>query len=770
LRKRQFAIFGTAGLALLLLLGFSGFGWHSLKKNIGAESGFWSAGARAEDWDADGNWAYSIIAPGKEDPFHYAYAGTNVVPGTGKLTLPEYHARLAQIASKKLSVGWIFKPVQWIAPGGTTDRKAAQRILFEQGVLKPLIVETRNKISRDPGDGPESLARYRSALLALIRFEADRYSTNGPYLSDTNAATRYLGSFLSFLTDTSDAPVDTNLASVFAWTYSRASSEQGAWPPPWLSGGDSLAKNTAIRVGLENYRKANQSLQQAIASQVTGLNSFADALSSYHQAESNWLSRTSGWCPPTKLQESLNQVVQNRQLLLQDTNGFRGPLTNLTAEYLRLEADARNLSEDLFQDIAASLPAGERTKEGLFRDIEAQLRAFESEAGRQVSQSLESRSNRLAEIDADLLAFAGSGTRSQFEVRYGLYTQACALADAPAVVPPEDVGSQWVRFKAMRNVAEGLGTGLLGYEGAYQQPVSNVCSQIAGNAARTLQQAYVSNYVAGVSRSLNNLTAVTIADLEGVVKLLRDVTADLKAEAELGPQASQLVPVRSALASTKQRIRQIVEAALARNARFPIVRDTDPSMTVQDVRAFETQVAGVLNMLKDPGLAEVVESNAVLGVQRYLEVAQGLLAEDGSAAEAEIALVMPAERGDDFTILTVFPEVRISLGSEGAWKWFGNELELNKRLVLVVGKLDSPVKIEFRRSQEDPSPPPPLSSEGAWGMVRMLHLPEGQWRDQGVAWRIPIPLEDATQGLKGKVSFEFRLKRPLPNPADWPRK
>ena len=93
---------------------------------------------------------------------HYYYAGTNRVEGTD-LGVVEFHKRLLNLVQRPLAVGFVFKPVAWMSD--VKDRPDAQRLLFEDGILKPLVEGTRNKIEhREPSaDNPDDLRRYRDA-------------------------------------------------------------------------------------------------------------------------------------------------------------------------------------------------------------------------------------------------------------------------------------------------------------------------------------------------------------------------------------------------------------------------------------------------------------------------------------------------------------------------------------------------------------------------------------------------------------------------------
>jgi hypothetical protein len=248
LRKRRFAIFGAASAAFLLFLAFAGFGYGKLKNTVLDEAAYWQAGAVALN---AGSWSPPIVSSGTDDPFKFSYGGTNLVKvkETAHLALADYHQELKKVVERRLSVGWIFAPVSWVAPRGVGDRDSAQRVLFELSVLRPLVLQTRAKMTQ-PNALPAAVDRHRAALVSLMQLEADGLM-GGP-IADTNAPEKYLKSFLSYLTE-SDFKPDTNLVNVFAWTYAKEArkNKAGRWPPDHLLGGNTLSSNTALGYGDE---------------------------------------------------------------------------------------------------------------------------------------------------------------------------------------------------------------------------------------------------------------------------------------------------------------------------------------------------------------------------------------------------------------------------------------------------------------------------------------------------------------------------------------
>ena len=452
LRQRQWAIFGTAGVALLLLTVFAVFAYKDFQNSVGKEARYWQLGATGLQ---QGQWAWPIVKAGPAtDVHHFSYEGTNLIPGPDNLTLVEYQTRLKNIAARKLSVGLIFKPLAWTGIGNVNDRPEAQQLLFESAVLKPLVFQTRWKMeSRTPT--PENLEWHREALSALIRLEADNLSAkarNG-FLAGTNSdqiATRYLSSFVSYLTDTDYQP-DTNLVGVMAWTYSKSGG--GKWPPKGFPGGDHLSNNPAINNGLENFRVANRGVENRITNEVQNLNNLVAALDDYAQRESKLLANPDCVVLTSEIAPAKQKVEHQRLALLAANNFTARPVTNITLRYQDLEEAAKKASASAFTNIEAELPDEYKTS-GIIFEIFDQMRHFSSAAAQSVRDNYQRRQKEVSDLDANyLLPINGLPA---YDLRWSLYTNACALALTPVVPNESNVRDRWARYKNFQDKADQL--------------------------------------------------------------------------------------------------------------------------------------------------------------------------------------------------------------------------------------------------------------------------------------------------------------------------
>ena len=452
LRQQQLAIFGTAGVALLLLTLFAIFAYKNFQNSVGKEAHYWQLGAAGLK---EGGWTWPVVRAGQApDVFHFSYEGTNNIEGLDNLTLVEYQKRLKDIAAKKLSISWIFKPLAWLGIGKVKDRPEAQRLLFENAVLKPLILHTRRKMETVVPT-PENLEHHREALKALIKLEADNLSANArnglhAATNSDQIAAKYLGSFVSYLTETDYRP-DTNLVEVMAWTYSK--SGDGNWPPKEFLGGDHLSNNVAINIGLENFRVANRAVENRITNEVQNLNNLVAALDDYSQRESRLLANPDCALLTSEIAPA-KQKVEDRRLAFLAANNFTvRPVTNIALRYQDLEQAAKNASASAFRDIEAELPDEYKTR-GILFEIFDQMRHFSSAAAQSVRDNYQTRQKVVSDLDANYLLPVNG--LPAYDLRWSLYTNACALALTPVEPNETNVRDRWAGYKNFQDKADQL--------------------------------------------------------------------------------------------------------------------------------------------------------------------------------------------------------------------------------------------------------------------------------------------------------------------------
>jgi len=792
LRKRQFAIFGTAGVALLLLIVLAGFGYRNLKRNVLVEAADWEAGVKG--WN-QGDWSPSIIRAGTEDAFHYAYAGTNreAQVGAGNLSVVEYHQRLKEVVSKKLGVSLIFRPLLWFGFGNVNkqDRANAQRVLFEQGVLKPLVVETRKKLqNRQPTE--KTSARHQGALLALIQLEADRFATNVGYLSGTNAAATYLNSFVSYLTDSDTSPVDTNLVSIFAWTYSKGGSGDGKWPPPPLLAGDDLASNTAIMTGLKGLREANLASEKRITDYgLPALNQMVTDFVAYRKLERNWLADPTGSCDAalTGLEAAMRALKESESKFFEATKGVVGrPLTNLTECYDKLAVAAASASGLSIEDNLKGFSEKFRTSR-LHSQIDQQLKEFRSAASSAVKSKRTELAKDLAELD--LTYTLPVGGESVYDTRWSLYLAACALDGSKADVKEADLGHAWERFNNLMAKAAELKTKLKAYAGPFAPEVASACERIAGRAATQLQERYVSSYVQTATNKLVEL-AVNAGSFGGVTNAanwLEMLKRDLADTATLKEQAGKLGPVRVALTNAYREIPQSYAdhslESLKRNLKFPVLLTASESFDEPGLKAARSTLSRLTLDLNNAAVWQSFPgSDAILQSARknpYAEVVNALVADSGNLAEIEILFTLPAPgasvEGGLYRDPLRFANIVVNgkTNDVNGWKRPGDVSSFPEKQTSIAAKIpvNAGFRVEFFSDMNRRTRTATLGFEGGednWTLIRLIKAGHAEpiSNKGGTEWRLKLPV---TVGANQPTleAFEIKVSSSLPKKEEWPK-
>jgi len=766
LRQQQMLIFGSAGAALLLLMIFAGFGYFDLKKNVLNQSAYWKAGANPNDWK-QGIWVPgSIVQRSTEGQYRFVYNGTNFINVADKPGTVGYYRLLEGFASKRISVGLIFKPISWFSK--VRNLPEAQQALFEGGVLRPLVYETRNKMqvqAPDPQD-PASVARHQAALLALMKLHVDKLSRKGFGASNqVQNAERYLQSFLAYLTD-SNFQVDTNLPGLLAKTYSGQSG-QNPWPCDSLfayGGEEHLSNNPAINIGLSNLFVANQAMQSRISSEVQSLNNVADKLAKYQEAETNWLARSDGRCGNLNALALAKQAAEDDAERLRKTTIFPSEsLTNITLRYDQLAKAARKLSAGAFKLLGAEVPLNSG---GIFEEIQAQLSRFNSVAENKVRENFQPRENQMKQLDAyALLPVNGAPA---YERRWSLYSNACTLASFPAKAEATAIGNIWTNYAALTNVIGTYQSQIASYRDTwpFAESVTRACNQIADDARRNLKDRFVSDYVEKVTGKRAELTRQshwsmgTISNAENWLAL---VARDLDSAPD--EQKGKLTALSQQLSSSVNEILQGIGKEIQGLAGFPVLLNSTKSMTSADMAKLRDLVNGLTKELpinpiwqRDGGGVAALLTRC----NNYMSVVNALMDDQGNPVKWEIKLV---PQQPSYTIRSIYFDLEISCGGVSTWrKTTGTTFES------VPINASQGVTLHFLKSRLHPDQGSRTSAfEPDWGFVRMIANLAAERKDGGATWQFPVHLEDGANS--GDILFEGKLVPAiaLPEKDNWPR-
>lgn len=775
LQQRRWTIYGTASMAMLLVLIFGWFGFRDLKANALKEARFWEAATNAASW-ARGEWSPSIV---RSDNAGFSYSGTNLVEVAKQdppPTVVEYQRHLKDLAQKGFSVAWIFKPIEWVQSAFNKDlpqkRRTAQKRLFEGGVLMPLVARTRTQMMQ-PETPPagDAVTRHREALLSLMRLEADGLAagSSGGLIGSTNApqkAERYLRTFLSYLTKTNQAP-DTNLVDVFAWTYSKNGSGAGDWVPAYLLGGNSLSNNQAINEGLEQFRRATVNAQTNIQEELKRLNEVTDLLADYQTNEIRWLMNPDPADPCRGLPDKSKLDVAWSNL-----RAMRGaPLTNLGSHYALLTAAATNASGAFFQDIMDALPEAEKSS-GIFGEIRQKLKQFASQAAAHVQTAYDQRRAQIDKLDADQMAYSNG---RYVDDRWRLYTNACALRSLPFVPTTNDIGEQWTRFTELSGATEQWRTNLAAYRGPMADPVRNVCGVIGKEAEQNLKNTFIDAYVKLVTTRLGELAAGmwSTNEIAQARQWFFLMERDLAARKAVGDQAHKLEPLIGAVGETKKAVIKDINTFARGELGVPVLASGNPMDAAKMVAARKTLERLRSELLNptwssSPGGAEAVGALRET-LASYEQIVGSLLNRDDSVAEWELSIVpwtLQNLSEKDMAVVSSLRNLRVTDGRGGRW-----EADLtNPNGALAKIQADRQLVLSFRKTPQQPNATKeePLP---AWWLATRIRDGGAEPLENGTKWRMRIAVEDVAQKLSGNAVFEVRLLNGMrfPQRSEWPK-
>lgn len=237
LRRRRLILFWLGiGLAAAFVA-ISFFAAYSQSKDFNRQREYWSdAASRFYFYPGTQLLQWSPITD-SDTSLYYGFRDLTLFGSNKRIFLSDYHKTLSELATER------FRPLILADYGWSegSTRRQAQRIVYDAGVLQPLILNASTQILSagewDPG--------LTDALGSLIRLRAD--------LELAKAGTRVQAPSADFLDGllraVEGAPADTpELDTAFTVAYGKAHGGGDAtWPPQWLQAyfDDSQPTNTS---------------------------------------------------------------------------------------------------------------------------------------------------------------------------------------------------------------------------------------------------------------------------------------------------------------------------------------------------------------------------------------------------------------------------------------------------------------------------------------------------------------------------------------------
>jgi hypothetical protein len=300
-RYHRILLFFTVAVVLLaFLFVMAFFSYGKLAASIYDQIWMWKRAAIG--WNSDG-WM-PVVKPDTSNQNHYIYQGHEPIGNGGSkqlkqnslkksLTLNTYHEVLARISAQPIEVPLIFKFFSMLGTRPDSDRLEAQKVLFENSVVRPLLLAARTKMSHPPAyqDSPsnypndfnteKNLTIEAKALTELVRVEAAIVARSfGKKIESPGS--EFIHSFLEYV---SGVPDSLTLSRVMNWTYDDNAYGIDAWAPQWASGGNSFESNTAIDAGTNRLVAYAQNRLNSLEKNLSALQVLADSMGKLVAAE-----------------------------------------------------------------------------------------------------------------------------------------------------------------------------------------------------------------------------------------------------------------------------------------------------------------------------------------------------------------------------------------------------------------------------------------------------------------------------------------------------
>lgn len=713
LRSQQIALYtvGFAGLAVFCVVAWLASG--NLRSGVKDQGDYWQAVSQA-GWE-NKFWKGSIVPLRGDGSFKWEISTNAVAVDNKTVSLGQFHQKLVELAQRPLKRNLMFPG---LASTYNQNSRRAQRIVFEAGVVRPLIEASRQKMQHEQGDAA-SASFQPDALAGLIQLEGDILSrgvgTNTGELSPERAG-KFLASFENYVGGR-EMVVDTNLVAVMSWTYTSNDTARGSWAPRWFtggqSGGNNLAANTAINAGLDDFQRNATNDLESFLVQWQHIASLRDSVRSFATCEAALVEAARA-----RVEGRFNQAEAAVEKACQDLDLGLGKARQeaLFAGGVSLANAQRQFNEALSASAGAAFNRVWQVNESalaanrdypLFKEVKARLET--------IQKLISSRVGELA-AGGDLKEFQRlDGTclvDNAFRQRSDLYRQAHQLM-----------------------VANTFGTdNLIGTKG---QPLARVLSEKIG-ALRD-----------GASNYSGPLTNEFATAFEYELKLV---------------DKNQTGKFFSAYLSQ-------ADILMGSIVGFPLNRDLKHRMSAADFQAAAKTIKAIAEDLSSPVFASHAPRDSAQwtdfasSIANEQMIVKALAGDDGVLGACSFALA----GSSDGSAQSDFPWRDVKLIVNGV----GNEaVRTGSETEQTLGNAAVQQHLELRLIQNANDPgsktlPIPTSD---WGPLELLHKYSAE-RDKTDprTWWLTVPAGMTANGTKASLRLKLRFESMLPELDKWPK-
>jgi hypothetical protein len=580
LRTRSTILWGSGTVLALAFIAASVYGYTQLEQSIATQTRFWKAAS--VDWKS-GIW-HPIVKPPETGAPVAIYKGNETVEGD--VTLVAFHDRLRQLATADFVTSWVYRPMLWwFDLGGTSkkgDRIQAQRIVFEGGVVSPLVKAARGRMLNEKIEQAEDaknlteserMTREARALAALVRVESDSLSATPNVARVPDDVVKPLLTYSTALAKPADDAALTSLGDTVSWTYT--SNKTATWTPKWLPDGSvSLEANKPIQNGLLRLKTLADGAVKTQIQSLDLLKALRDDLRAFREKEVQMdrtvplpeLSSDDKAKRMDGLLDELSVIKAHIDERLRTAIGqhlFEGESYSISAAYQRLIADSQKAANESFDLVKREVK--DRVADAdhrLFKQVDDFLTEVLGHLKSEFENGFkEEERAELVQLDPFLQEYEPG--RRIYEVRWVQY--AAARKESAVQDDTKDlIGKNWSPLRQMRATIGQKRTQLVSLEEKLTKPFSASCRYYLDRAEEARSAAIVLAYVAQTRARFDNdfhpplvsepgaKAGMTAAAVKGAARTMStwagEINSDALKEAPASARPERLVSFVAAIA------------------------------------------------------------------------------------------------------------------------------------------------------------------------------------------------------------------------------
>ncbi len=748
--RRKLAL-GVASLVSMgAVLGFGFYGAKSFQEAIGTQRDYWTYAADPERWSKGGDdtvdyWS-PPIAYDEEVGFlftSYQDVEGSIKGGTQTFTLVEFHQKLFELSREAITVPAIFKPLSafdMLFSDEGNNRLRAQRIVYDYGVVRPLISLTRERLSGADYPWSESM---REAMLRMVDLEVAHAAATAPEGKPVEVTEGYGQEFLNpLMTFTTEKPLEPEILTIFDQVYSvqpaaEVETQAALWPPTAISAGTSLEQNLPIKAALDKFTKHVEKLKQRpleMTERIRSLMTRVEALDNFEQQTLSSLQQTTGTSGLEAASLSIEKLntdfadLEGELDKIAEETGEDLQATNLEQIYNKMLDNARKEVEtnvtQIQEQLDLQLPEGGGPAQiPLIEEIRAAILGTKQELTSSLDAVFAAEDlERLRSFDGLFFNPAGESKAAVAKTRIGLYDEALKAASRMSLIKSGLIGNLAERVQTVDNEQSTALGKLAAFEGSRSGEAETSLSQLLTSAASSARATLLSKYEQevrdatlqriGYPLDASSTRPLTAEDIDALLKLHQQVKADLQA-----PSLTRNADAQTLFRRLDDRFTKISDAL----GWFYVVGEKRMATVNVVLPAYDA----ALRMISTN--TDVSSSNALANWINW-----------------------------NYRFVTLASQAKRRLATGESRRAISMDINHPSFLAQFSSVIDG-------RDADGPS----FSVDEAWGLLKMLTRYNARPKNDGKLWQFAVPVQ-MPGGGQSYFPFLLEFEQPVPPPASWP--